>query len=182
MASRRITNDLKTTIWENMRKKVFGERLKTLSRNKVEFADFVYGEMYTEDQIKMMKEAPDGAFVMSNTVKFHNDSGNRKESTMSVARPFFYIDSDNWKGRFFPNASHVFVKNEIIFKKSQEIEKEERKLHSSVMSAMAGITTLKKLLEVWPEVTNYLPSEDAPVYLPAIPFAGINEMIAAMTA
>jgi len=71
-------------------------------------------------------------------------------------------------------------KNEALINEGKEIEMEEKKLTNSVRSAMAGITTLKKLVEVWPEVTNYLPSEASPVYLPAIPFAGVNEMIAAM--
>lgn len=136
--------------------------------------------MYTEAQIKMMNEAPDGAFAKSNIIKFHKKSGNRKETAMSTTRPFFYEDHNAWDGRLFPDTSIAIKKNEILINEGNEIEMEEKKLISSVRSAMAGITTLKKLVEVWPEVTSYLPGEDAPVYLPAIPFAGINEMISAM--
>jgi len=67
--------------------------------------------------------------------------------------------------------------------KSIEIEDKIREelieLEQSVYASISGITTLKKLLETWPEVVELLPSDitQQPVRLPALRTDNLNKLI-----
>lgn len=60
----------------------------------------------------------------------------------------------------------------------QAIEKQREEIEASVRAAVSSVTTVKKLLEIWPEASELIPETVTPTkQLPALPREDLNAMI-----
>ncbi|CCG43362.1 Nmad5 family putative nucleotide modification protein [Magnetospirillum molischianum] len=60
----------------------------------------------------------------------------------------------------------------------EEIRVQKSELRNKVRALVYSVTTVKKLIEVWPEAVNYLPKKTVPVKLPAVCGSDLNSLIA----
>jgi hypothetical protein len=182
MASKRLTQGMKDEIINNMKRQLFKGRKDAVLKKKEQLGEEVYHHIYSKDDRAMMENAPEGAFGYRThlDVRFHGE-GWYESIDLAKARPVFAREERS--SIKLPEGS-PFKKKYLAINAEGELIKDEMKaLEQRANAIMASITTVKKLLEVWPEAEAYLPEEPPKVdNLPAIPVASLNEMIAQLAA
>ena len=176
MKSKRLTKAIKEIIIEKMCREFFKPREEAEDKAKVALADDAYSSLYSADDKKLMAEAPQGAFRYRTSIglKFHNYSYHSYE--LSKAMPFF--SSDDGRTVYFKEDSE-FIRRFLTIKEREVKIREDRKaLTASTNAILDSVTTIPKLLSIWPEVEAYLPTEDIVENLPALPVGDLNALIA----
>lgn len=93
---------------------------------------------------------------------------------------------NGWEGTKIAPAAHTLLADDPLVQQFHDICAEEAansaqkdKVTSSVRAAVNGVTTVAKLLKVWPEAKELLPAyvEEAKVQLPALQVADLNNLV-----
>ena len=96
------------------------------------------------------------------------------------------IRVNEWEGCKPAKREHVItadhplaVEFEKIIAEEASLEKDRDTLRSQVKAAVAGFTTVAKLLKAWPEARELLPSkmDEAKPQLPAVQVADLNKLV-----
>lgn len=174
MASQRLTNAIKESIVSKMRKELFEKRQEKARKRTTKLADNIYHAIHTEEETNYMLMAPDGAFAYRTSIYARFASGGVSFG-LSKAFPFF--------SRYDGQTQHISVDSSFyaeynaIKKTEDKIRKDIQKLHDSTWGILNSVTTVKKLIEVWPDVEPYLPENKQIPNLPAIPVGELNVLL-----
>ncbi len=183
----RITNDMRGDITANVIKKTMAVRVKNLNQMNTDIANAIYSEIIGENLI-VVSALPNGFM------------GTTKAITVKVGPywkdkvTFELVDRKRFPHRFnsgeevraykseneVPHLSAALCERiKKYISRKEKIEEDKDKLRKSVMSTLRGVTTVKKLLTVWPDAEKYLPDDAATKKdnLPALPAETLNKMI-----
>lgn len=78
------------------------------------------------------------------------------------------------------SADHALSKRfEKLNKKESKIKKKESEIEANVQAALNSVTTIKRLIEIWPESKELIPADisKASVLLPALQVEDLNKLI-----
>lgn len=78
------------------------------------------------------------------------------------------------------SADHELSKRfEKLNKKESKIKKKESEIEANVQAALNSVTTIKRLIEIWPESKELIPTDisKASVLLPALQVEDLNKLI-----
>jgi hypothetical protein len=174
MASRRLTKSLIEQIKSNMCHSLFKKREEELKIKKRQLADAIYQLIYTDEEYRYMRESPDGAFMSLDTLSI--GVGRYSASlTMSESRKFFYRDvhaTHNMHG-----VGNIMDRYYALEKEKEDLSEERQQLRTYAIGVMKQITTVEKLLKVWPEVEEYIPGDSSITNLPTVNTEALNLMI-----
>lgn len=156
----KLTNDIRDRMVIKIMSDKFGKQREALTKTDIALADDVYNSI---EGINKIKKLPIDWFIntICFTCYFH---GERETLTMSERRPIPYA-AYNEKFKFA--LENKFTQRRIKMKQDRyELGIAEKELREELKKVLYSVTTDKRLVEIWPEATKWLPSPTA-VYLPA---------------
>lgn len=156
----RLTNEIRDSIINNIILAKFGKLKEAMRLSQFAFADAIYNSI---DGIEKIVDVPEAWFVRvaSFTARFN---GNSAYQTMSLRRPLPYSVYN--EGVRFTVEHELFQRNVQLKQEEHELQQAEKELTAELKKVLYSVNTFKRLIEIWPEATKWLPSESA-VYLPA---------------
>lgn len=177
----RLTNALKDQIVDAAAKKAFGERERLLKERKNQLAMSVYALHYPlplqEIMTTMQTKMGNRPFSMSDSFYGQSFGGRRQYLHLPQEKPFFAERLDP-KYEYLDVDHPLTLEFNAISNADDDLKAEDKKLRSEVRAILNSVTTVKRLLDVWPEVKDLLPNLEKPeVYLPAVQIDKINATI-----
>lgn len=180
MASNKLTAGIKKTILHNMQEELFAEREETLQAERKALGDQIY-YLILGEHAEVIKKLPSFWFITTDSfrVEYHNASYGRLEVPMSISRRAWP------EARYYSNTISLPEEAHELADRLMELNKEvcalnEKKVNLTfeVEKMLGQFTTVKKLIEHWPEAEAYLPKDSEPEIKPlAIQAISINAMI-----
>lgn len=186
MSSVRLTKEMREDIVANVVKSTFAKRASAIEKENQEIAEMIYKEV-VGDHILSVSCLPDGFMpTVKEIIVYVGPRWNEKKTFEMLDRKRFpnQFIKDYLKA-YKPSEGNPDLSASLIKKisshmlKIDKINEDKDNLRSSVRSIVQSVTTIKSLLEVWPEATKYIPERvtKEPKQLPALPIADLNEMI-----
>ena len=174
----RLTNFIREQILAAVLKHAFEAREKALEAEKFALGDAVYNDIYPEPLRKQMAALPDGFLPTDSDVKVqfegqrftHVYFGERRR----IARTHEYNAARVYE------AKHPLTVRYDAWKKAQDdLNAEKSKAKSSAEAVLGSVTTVKKLIEVWPEVEQFARpfAVESPSRAIALPIKDLNKSL-----
>ena len=155
MASVRLTQDMRKTILGRLMSHAFDKRLEQQRKEASHLGDDVYEDIYHRDLQKKMRALPDGFLKLTGgiTVCF---GGRRSNVSFSKMRPVAECH-DTYEGARSYDASHELSVRHFETEKQGSVLREEMdRVRSLAKAALDSCTTLKNLVEAWPEAAPFV--------------------------
>lgn len=175
MATVRISNYMKEQVISRLLKHAFEEREKSLQAKWYALGDAVYQDLYPADLQKKMNALPAGFLPMDDDVRV-SFGGNFTRVYFGENRLLARSHQSN-AARVYDDKHPLSVRHDAYRSAKDQLEEETRKAKSSAQAILDSVTTLKKLIEVWPEVEPFVEDfkqTDSGRYLPALPVQDLN--------
>lgn len=185
MASVKLTNALRSVIWNNIRHKQLDPKRVELEKSLELIGDEIYNAVVGDKVLKLMESIPDMYFIRSNYIYVQNVAAKFIHIQMSKSRvippkchhgkPVFHTEMADPK-----KAEEAFVR---YMKKREMITAHDRDVSiykDEAMRIMCSVNTVKPLLQVWPEVEEFLPDSTKNVdnaQLPMVQVTKLNEQL-----
>lgn len=210
MATARLTRHIREALLKKLMRRAFQERAQEMVDRCSAFAVTVYEDALAA-HLKSIRSIPDGWLPSDDDVKvqiagemtrlcFNGSMGNGcLESIMREAGAEEAKVPGSVKGSFnrpnmpFPakfrgqcvkvyDATDPIAQAHMeLVRDLEDLQSEMRAAKLSAKTAMESVTTVKKLIEVWPEVEefakHYLDNGERKAILPAIPRAQLNQAL-----
>lgn len=178
MSSIRLTNEMRNRICKAVLEHRFAAEEAALEKAKEEIAEFSYSILYTPARLERFKGSEPGEYV---TLDFMNVSFAGQSSVRFCLnggpRPFFHAHNSYTKTiRFAADDPPAQAWEKYQAKKSKFREAKDT-AEAKVNGILSEATTVKKLIEIWPEVEPFIPPGTTPVHLPAVPRVEVNALL-----
>jgi hypothetical protein len=178
----KLINHSRDQIVSNAMKGAFEKEYAANKKRMSEHAMRCYRSLVTPAQEKKARQAPDEFLCLSN-----------------VARIDYYVSDTKWDGcetdldlgRVVPFPARsacltirdpkLLAERDAINQEKRSIDNKREELKTSLRRTVYSTSSLKKLIEMWPEVENFLPEYlTAPKpMLPALPVGDLNNALRA---
>jgi hypothetical protein len=183
MSNIKLSNHVRDQIIQKAMNGAFEKDEKALKANLVKFADKCYRMTVSAAQEKAARQAPDDFLNLCNVasrVYVRDDKGDLKfnEWSMDLSRTVP-----------FPNGvTAITVKSDAMVEEFRALDaartaltEKRAQLKESLKRTVYSTSSLRKLIEMWPEVEGFLPgSLSAPKpQLPALPVGDLNNALRA---
>jgi len=151
----RLTKHHREVIWGRLERRAFAEREKSLREAKLDFADCIYHDLYTVDELNLMATAPNGHYGTRQDVRV-TISGTVWELSLRASKPFPYDDAS----RSYPilkkyEGDHYICKMwERLFEDGEALKLERSRTLAQFNAIFDSVTTDRALLEAWPEIAE----------------------------
>lgn len=162
----RLTNELRERIATHLVDKVMKPKLLAQQKAEEAFGDSVYDELYTVEERRLMEALPKGALPTCDELWTRGRS-----IPLSGVRRIFSENRELSKQQL--ERWNEFTKGK------QALIQEQNSLYKSTFGVLHSVTTVKKLIQVWPEVKETveqfiaLPTPN----LPALPVGELNKKL-----
>lgn len=193
MASTRITAALRDHVVAGLMRHRFNieelaitEAREAANKLEAERNRHGYELAFTADERKMLRAAPEGWFPTVSAVRVQVEGGTVEEIHFGDRQrvPFEVYDNRWSKIVAVVSPDHPYLSldkqldaaREDISNKESALKEQKRELKVRAIAVIESVTTVKRLLEVWPEVHDFLPEENAGPSgnLPTILIADLN--------
>jgi len=184
MASQKLTNSVRDKIVQNALKNAFAVELEALDADKVAFAKMVYDHIVPREHQEVLAKVPKEYLNRSYTITIKlrapgsdTPAYTRVSVSMGEERPQPH-------DLFYNNCSIEDATLYAVWSKINErgdrIHNARAKLREKITQVVQSVSTVKRLLEVWPEGKEFIPAIAlAPAAsLPAVVVGDLNDMLA----
>lgn len=175
MATVRLSNYIKETVISSLLSHAFDEREKALDKEWFALGDAVYQDLYPEDVQKKMKALPSGFLPVDDDVRV-SFGGDFTRVYFGENRMLSRAHQAN-AARVYDDKHPLSVRHAAFRKAKDALSLEKSGAKSSAQAILDSVTTVKKLIEVWPEVEPFVKQfqqTDTGRYLPALPIKDLN--------
>lgn len=198
MASVRLTMSIKEQIERRLIRYRFAEEAQQLVADYAQLASDVYDDLYPEITRKKMEAMPKGWLprVASVGAQFGESSsryiqlsfdgkcygeiakagGRDKEADYDSPRPVPYSDKDGCL-KCYGVSDPLSERYSSLEERWTALEANIRAARRAAKSAMDQVTTLNRLIEVWPEIAPFTEGFANKTSLPAIPRSDLNGLL-----
>jgi hypothetical protein len=175
MAATRLTKELRKEIHNALMERAYTERKEEIVRMEHNLGMRVYNDLYPPQVQEQMKMLPNDFFNQATAMKVAFDS-NYHHISLPEEIALAYKDYRPYGGTVanYP-AGHELTDAYIKFKKLEDEYKHDRmRLYSESNAILESCTTVKKLIETWPEIEpilqklNIHTAQSKEVHLPAV--------------
>lgn len=150
----RLSNYIREQVLNAVLKHAFEAREKALEAEKFALGDAVYNDIYPEPLRKQMAALPDGFLPTDGGVKVQFDGQRFTHVYFGERRRI--AKSHEYNAARVYDAKHPLTARYDAWKKAQDdLDAEKSKAKSSAEAVLNSVTTVKKLIEVWPEVEQF---------------------------
>ncbi len=175
MATVRLTKYVREQILNALLAHAFDAREKALEAEKFALGDAVYNDIYPEPLRKQMAALPDGFLLTDSDVKVQFD-GQRFTHVYFGERRLIAKSHEYSAARVY-DAKHPLTARYDAWKKAKDdLDTEKSKAKSSAEAVLGSVTTVKKLIDVWPEVEPFAApfNKESPCRAVAVPIQKLN--------
>lgn len=195
--STRLTNDLREKIAADILRHRFNEQVDELIADRAALAEAIYNDIYRKSDREKMEALPKGWLPeeVNIGVQF-GASGSRYENIDFNGHIYGKLGALRTKrddervtrrvlhkhrtgcAKVYEETHKLAVRHQDIDARWSAMKAEYDAASRQTMAALASVSTIKRLLEAWPEVAPFaLKYEDAPRQLPSVPTDKLNEML-----
>ncbi len=148
----RLTNEIRNSISSAILNRLFNDRLSKLKDEEATLAEVVYADLYLDGVQKQMHALPKGFLPSDNTLKIK--SGDSYEFLkLKEHRLMAQMHYHNW---IVYDVDHPIAERLFHCVKDKESLGNERvESRAQINAVLQSVTTIKKLIEVWPEVQEF---------------------------
>lgn len=176
----RLTVNIRKRLRDVLLAKRFDLESKQLAEDRYKLADDVWNDLLTCEQQQLLDSLPKGWLPKDSSIAISFD-GDVTHLPFKEYRLMPYDFADNYKALRVYEADHVFtIRYKEIKKLSDNIQGSRKILRRSIMDILNSIRTVKRLKEIWPEVSDAVDEivcENNDKYLPAISTKDLNEKL-----
>ena len=172
----KLTNDIREKIMENIAKATFKDRRAALQLQKNSVVGEVISALIGSTNLSLMKQLPPEYFYNQFDFRFYS-AGSVGLVSISVSEPIRVPAVYQYGTIELPATSGFWKKLRAVSAAQKALYDDEEALVEKARSLLMAVTTVKALLESWPEVEPFLPEIAAKKELPAIRVDEINAMI-----
>lgn len=150
----RLSNYIREQVLNAVLKHAFEAREKALEAEKFALGDAVYNDIYPEPLRKQMAALPDGFLPTDSDVKVQFEGQRFTHVYFGERRRI--AKSHEYNAARVYDAKHPLTARYDAWKKAQDdLDAEKSKAKSSAKAVLNSVPTVKKLIEVWPEVEQF---------------------------
>lgn len=195
--STRLTNDLRDTIASDILRHRFNEQVDALIADRAALADAIYNDIYRKSDREKMEALPKGWLPEETNIGVQFGSSSSRYENVEFNGHFYgklgalrTKREDERVTRRVPHkhrsgCAKVYEETHKLALRHQELDARWSAMKAEfdaasrqIMAALASVSTIKRLIEVWPEVAPFASKhEDAPRQLPSVPTEKLNEML-----
>lgn len=163
---------------DRIKEHAFVQRRKDLEREENALALQVYHDLHGLQNQALMDKLPSGWFELKSKLTVEIDFQTVRLS-LKEQRKFAYRYSSGIVKIYPPN--HDISRAYLEYKKvKDQLSNEEQKASHDARALLNSVTTLKKLLEIWPQVEPFVKDfweQEKSAQLPALPIQSLNAML-----
>lgn len=194
MASTRITAGLRDHIVAgllrhrfNLEQLAINEEQERINKRAAERTQGAYEMVFTEAERKRLAEAPEGWYPEVDSVRVQVEGGKVEEVEFETSKRVPYeVEDGGWRhitaivsldNHYFQVNREVAEMREALDQRRQKLSEDKATLRNRAVAVIESVTTVKRLLEIWPELHDFLPEENAGPSgdVPAIMVSDLNE-------
>ena len=171
MKNVRLTKSIRDTI---IHKAIFhglSEKEEKLKKFEDSLASRILDGYLGEHKI-VMKQLPDEYFILSEKIYIKNVDGHGYHTLRFISSRRLPYSASNYNGI----RTHLLSEVEDLYKKKGEFQDEKRSIKQQLIDLLSSVTTVKGLLEIWPEGKEFIPTSKNPLEVP-IPVSDINQKL-----
>ena len=155
MASTRLTKDMRNVILSRLMKHAFDDREKQLKVDEHALGDDVYGDLYPARLLKKMRALPDGFLRKSSGLRVC--FGGQRVNVSFGATRLIAEAHDTYEGvKSYDASDDLSVRHLELDGRRRALDEDEGRAKSAAKAALDSCTTVKNLLEVWPEAEPFV--------------------------
>lgn len=178
MATVRLNKMIKDVVKTRLIKKVFEDGQEKLKKAKARFGNKLYNDVYSLKERKAMEAMPEGFLKTSTSLKvqFQDVFTHVHFDRRPIAAKHDYSCCKVY------DAKDPLCLEWVELKRTEDqLEKEKRKAEVDIGVVLDQVTTLKRLLKIWPEVEPWVKDFAEPpvdrTNLPALPISELNKTL-----
>lgn len=170
--SAKLTSAQRAKILKAVLADTFKGRMEAIHAKENEIALAVYHDVFSADEIAMLNAAPEGWFDTSALLRVVSggvvkDLGVRLPVRMPFKKRISVL-------KVYEATSPMAERITALSNAAADIREERSQLSASIEALLGSVSTVKKLLEIWPAVTTHAPwLLEEKKALPAIPVASV---------
>lgn len=171
----RLSNYIRKQVLNAVLKHAFEAREKALEAEKFALGDAVYNDIYPEPLRKQMDALPDGFLPTGGDVKVQFEGQRFTHVYFGERRRI--AKSHEYNAAVVYDAKHPLTVRYDAWKKAQDdLDAEKSKAKSSAEAVLESVTTVNKLIQVWPEVEQFARpfAVESPSRAIALPIKDLN--------
>lgn len=183
MASVRLTNSIRDAIRIKVMNRAFDKLHADTKDQEHKLAAAVYRVAFTAKQRKLMDSLPQGWLPELNYMRVEFKEGTIGYTNLTVKddeKLRVPNNKNNYNAIAVIESGHILEEVALKWKKDKEdIRQRYEKTRLSVCAILDSVTTVKKLIDIWPEAKEFiLPyMSESKCTLPAIQFKEVNKML-----
>lgn len=180
MSTIRLSNYIKDTVIARLMKHAFEEREKALKAEEYGIGDAVYKDVYSAAVRRKMDDMPKGFLLEDDDLKVQFEGNSFTHIHFGERRRI--AQSHKYNAAKVYDSKHPLTERYREWKKRESaLKNEKRTTKSNARAVLDSVSTLKKLIEVWPEVEQFVedfkPSATGKAQLPALPLKDLNRSL-----
>lgn len=194
MASTRITAGLRDHVVAgllrhrfNLEELALSEEQERIDKRAAERTQGAYEMVFTEAERKRLAEAPKGWYPEVDSVRVQVEGGTVEEVEFETPQRVPYeVENGGWRhvtaivspdNHYFKVNREVSEMREALSQRREKLREDRATLRHRAEAVINSVTTVKRLLEVWPELDDFLPEENAGPAgdVPAIMVSDLND-------
>jgi len=150
----RLTNFIREQILAAVLKHAFEAREKDLKERKQAFAKEIYNDIYPPKVRAAMAALPEGFLPTSDYLKVSFEGGSYTRVDFGESLP---IANDHMysAAKVYP-PEHPFTARFIALdREEKDLKREKDEAKNNAKAVLESVTTVKKLIDVWPEIETF---------------------------
>lgn len=191
----KLTKYMRDDIAKRLLSHKFTKDYLAIVEKRKAFAEELYNDIFSAEDRKKMYELPNGWLPEESSISFQIGGGSgytnirvngsfyscELGNIMESIPPLFKrVPNKRRHGalKVYDTTSSFSIRYTKLENETQDLIKQVRDAQTKVESALASVTTIGKLIQVWPEIkpfTNKWINASAEYKLPAIPVQDLNE-------
>jgi hypothetical protein len=178
MKSVRLTVEMRNMILGRLLQHTFGERQEAIRKDELAFGRDVYDDVYDPLMRRRMRSLPDG-FLHKSTGLYVTFGGQHDKVDFGELRNVAARHESCGVAISYPADDPLTARHADLNNRRRRLKEERDGARSQAKAVLYNVSTLKKRLEVWPEVSSFvkdLQGSAAPTEL-ALPIKSLNEIL-----
>lgn len=186
MATVRLSTMIKEIVEERLLKNAFEKREQALKKAQHRFAGKIYNDVYSLKERKAMAGMPDGFMETSSSLKvqFRGDFTHVHfgESRRIASKHKYNCSKHKYNCSKVYDANDPLCDEHVKLKQeADDLEREKREARVDLNAVLDRVTTVKRLIELWPEVEPWVKDFIEPPIdsknLPCLPISELNKTL-----
>lgn len=168
--STRLNSELRIAIVQALLDHKFLTTKNKHELDRVEFAEAVYNDMYSESDRRLMAKLPKGWLQVHTSFTAHF-VGRWERLQLKKERRFAHVCSPK-----YPSGHDLTTTLFKMQRAETELDEQLRSTHAATMAMLTSCSTIEMLLKRWPEVKPFVPKAAAITTALALPVKELNAM------